>query len=897
MKKIFAMLAAGSMVAACGSKDGPGPDDVLYSCDEFTVYADSVVQGEFVAKAVSPFEITTNYRSAETSGTSPVAEFRFSLNSRDNEMARTLTHRARVDKRSDYVYKFGTTEGEPAVGESTDTLAPSTRWTVRVDMRPMLRAFADSGSYVTPTGDRIFKDDFKGLWIAGSVEPMNWDFENLWNSTDRKLADRGDGVFEVTLTLAPKRDTPANPAGWKAAGPVGRFPQFASQTPLADAAWNMAMHEIDSDLRPDSTYRAGHAWDGVWTRDVSYSIVLSLALLDPQGAMNSLMAKVRNGRIVQDTGTGGAWPVSSDREVWALAAWEIYCVTGDVAWLKQAADIVSASLTDDLVCVWDPNYQLMHGEQSYLDWREQTYPYWMQPADIYSSMTLGTNVVFARAAEILTQMNAILGRETSPTVVALHDQIKEALTKYLWMPQLGYYCGYIYTSPYAIPSPATDNLGQALAIIYGLADKDMAASIIEKTPCTVWGTNSVFPQQAEIRPYHNDAVWPFVQAYWNIAAARTGNDAALRHGLAAIYRAAAMFSTNKELFVAHNGDYRGTAINSDAQLWSATGSAAMILKVVAGMNFTPEGIEFAPVVPAWYGGEKKLTTIRYRDKTLDVTVRGTGNKVTAVKIDGKPANKPFFAASLPAGKHTVELDMADNLLDGGSITVGEQKWLEPIPDVKWETPRKAVFNGGKKDDKVSYAIFINGVLDRTTSEAELVLTEEPTSLTQVNVAIVEDNRMNSFSSKTHLFVPKSIIIAAKDCAKAGTKLIADKKRAQEMVEITTAQNTKVPFTVKVKEAGEYFIDVRYANGSGPINTENKCAVRTLMVNGAPAGAIVMPQRGTNEWMSTGFSNMLTVSLEAGENALSLDYLTPFNCNMNAENINTALIEYFRIIKK
>ena len=41
--------------------------------------------------------------------------------------------------------------------------------------------------------------------------------------------------------------------------------------------------------------------------------------------MNSLLRKVSpNGRIVQDTGTGGAYPCSTDRVVWAVATWEIY---------------------------------------------------------------------------------------------------------------------------------------------------------------------------------------------------------------------------------------------------------------------------------------------------------------------------------------------------------------------------------------------------------------------------------------------------------------------------------------------------------------------------------------------------------------------------------------------
>ena len=30
--------------------------------------------------------------------------------------------------------------------------------------------------------------------------------------------------------------------------------------------------------------------------------------------------------IVQDTGTGGSWPISSDRVVWAMGAWELLAV-------------------------------------------------------------------------------------------------------------------------------------------------------------------------------------------------------------------------------------------------------------------------------------------------------------------------------------------------------------------------------------------------------------------------------------------------------------------------------------------------------------------------------------------------------------------------------------------
>ena len=120
--------------------------------------------------------------------------------------------------------------------------------------------------------------------------------------------------------------------------------------------------------------------------------------------------------------------------------------------------------------------------------------------------------------------------------------------------------------------------------------------------------------------------------------------------------------------------------------------------------------------------------------------------------------------------------------------------------------------------------------------------------------------------------------------------------AAKIVEITTKKNTALSFKVNADYEGTYFVDVRYANGSGPINTENKCAIRTLVANGEQAGALVMPQRGIDEWLSTGFSNRVAVHLNEGENTLSIEYLTPQNINMNGE-VNTALIDYIRIIRK
>lgn len=890
--------AAVAMLVASACSRPDVSNRYIFSCDDYTVYPDSVVQGPFTARALSPLEIVTNYRSPDVDGSSPVASFRFSINSRDNEMDPSMSHTAVIGVPGDtVVYRFGSTEADPRPDASAarDTLPHNTPWTVRVDMRPMLRAFAAEGKYVTPTGDVVYADDFKGVWIAGSVEPLSWDFENLYGKHDRRLTDRGDSIYEVTLPMNPPSPRTADPTGWRIDAPDPRFPLYESRQTLVDACYNMAIADIASDQRPDSTYRAGREWDGVWTRDVAYSIYLSLACLDPGRSMNSLRAKVKNGRIVQDTGTGGAWPVSSDRVVWAVAAWEIYNVTGSRQWLEEAYAVIRATLRDDLKVVWDPAAGLMHGEQSYLDWREQTYPRWMQPADIFGSMCLGTNAVFARAFEIASLMagELDLGDEASE-FDDVHRRIVRSINDNLWIPNMGYYSEYLYSQPYPIQSQATDNLGQALAVIFGIATPDMASSLISRTPVTAWGTPSVWPQQPDIKPYHNDAVWPFVQAYWNLAAAKTRNADALLAGMAAIYRAAALFGTNKELFVAHNGDYRGTAVNSDAQLWSAAGNAAMVFRVLAGMEFGPRGIEFHPVVPAIFDGPKKISRFRYRDAMLDITVNGTGDKIASFTIDGKPADNFTFPATL-AGHHSVEIVMANNSIKERSFNLTAQAWMPPVPSVKWTSPRHAdILNS---TPSLAYQVMLNGVLEQQIQGNSYDLFDAP-GFTAVSLVPVSDEKIFGFSPRPHFFLPPGteVILRARDFAKAGTSFIADKNKASEFVELTTRRNTSVKFHLDVDAAGDWWVDLSYANGSGPINTENKCGIRTLVVNGEHAGAIVMPQRGIGEWLSTGYSNMIHVNLRQGRNELAVEYLTPFNVNMNGE-VNTVLINHMRLIKK
>ena len=197
--------------------------------------------------------------------------------------------------------------------------------------------------------------------------------------------------------------------------------------------------------------------------------------------------------------------------------------------------------------------------------------------------------------------------------------------------------------------------------------------------------------------------------------------------------------------------------------------------------------------------------------------------------------------------------------------------------------------------EINYNIWINGsLLDQTTTDKVLFVPQESYTLT--DIVPVSQERYIGFTCRPHEQIPEGSLtmVDASLMGRTGTTLIHDKESASAFIETSARQNRQIDFTVNADSDGEYFFDVRYANGCGPINTRNMCALRMLYVNGAEAGPVVMPQRGIDEWMSTGFSNMLTVNLKKGANRFSLRLEVE---NMNEDAVNTALIRYARIIKK
>lgn len=670
---------------------------------------------------------------------------------------------------------------------------------------------------------------------------------------------------------------------WKLRNDISKYPQLKTSDKLQTAVYNMALDEMVNAVEPDTTLRTGKEWSGVWTRDVSYSIILSMAYMQPEASMVSLRRKVsRAGTIIQDTGSGGAWPVSTDRLIWAVAAYEIYKVTGDRQWLEYIYPVIRKSLEADAEVSHTGG--LVKGETSFIDWRTQSYPKWMQMSDIYNSEALGTSVVHAAALRVLAEIASEMGdKKLSEQSAEAAKKIEDAINDELWLDDKGYYAMYNYGRDFSILNPRAETLGESLAILYGVASPERAAVITESNPTTPFGTAIFYPQIPDVRPYHNNALWPWVASFWAIANASAGNEQGTLEAIGSVVRPAALFATNKENFVLDNGDI-ATELNSSNMLWCLAGNIAITHRILFGIEFERDRLVFHPFVPKALAATRTLNGFPYRDAVLDLTVSGYGNKIASFKLDGKK-HEPFVPSTL-RGKHTIDIVMADNEIAPMKVNHVPNRKTLPTP-VAWLEDGQLCWN--PVENAEGYVVLRDGKPVQTTRQLSYP-TDKPGEWQVIAFADGIETFASEPRSNRQVLVfqmpGEKTAMSSSEVSDAPSGDI-EGYTGSGFVELDHA-TAPVTVTVDVPADGVYSLAARYANGNGPISTRNKCAVRSVSVDGNVYGVFVMPQRGSANWCDWGMTNRLHVPLKAGKHNITISF-RPTDENMNLHT-NHALVD-------
>jgi hypothetical protein len=455
-------------------------------------------------------------------------------------------------------------------------------------------------------------------------------------------------------------------------------------------------------------WETGEEWTWVWTRDTAYAVHLGLAWIDPIRARDSLRFKLSERKaalggggltLVQDTGTGGSWPVSTDRVVWALGARATLRALPEserAAFAEEARIALRAAAEADRVAAWDNTDGLYRGEQSFLDWREQSYPAWVAQDVVHIGMSkaLSTNVLHLEALRLLAQLSEEAGQtEDAARYAAWAESLRGNIHAAFWREGAGRWSTMLTTTLDPTPAEREDALGLSLAVL-ALDEPTAAARAVAAYPHGPYGPPVMFPQEPLTPIYHNRAVWPFVTAFVAQAGRAVGNDAVVESAGRSLLRGALLNLSNMENLEWLSGDNyvaegssSGPVVNSRRQLWSVAGAISFIVGEVFGLELADDGINLSPFLPSalraeWFGDEEMilLRNLPYRGRRINLILQLPAKDTTGplvlehVRVNDVERDGSFVSeALLPDGSY-IELYLTeDRRAPGAVVTIGGEE--------------------------------------------------------------------------------------------------------------------------------------------------------------------------------------------------------------------------------
>ncbi len=663
-------------------------------------------------------------------------------------------------------------------------------------------------------------------------------------------------------------------------------PSLRSSVPVLEAMYRMAVHELGQDMTEDGLMLAGAAWSTVWTRDIAYAATLGAALVEPEAVRRSLESRVRDGIVLQDTGTGGGWPISSDRVVWALGAWTLYLSTGDCDWLAWCAEVLIATLAQD-DAVLRREGALRAGETSFIDWREQSYPDWMEPADIGASCAFGTNVLHYLARQLLARMLRLLDRKDEAARYAAEAaELAEAIDSSFWSRATCRY-GMMRTADGYLDE-RTDALATALAVHSGLAGEH-AVQVMRDLPCCLYGT-PVFSPYKSGNPdsYHNRAVWPFEEAFVLLAHADQQDTARAGRSMAFMLRAAMAFGTNKENFNAQTGESEGTVQNSDRQLWSVAGMLGLYYYGLFGIQYEGDNLVIAPCVPKGFAGSHWLMGLRIRDMVLNIHLNGYGTEICSMMVNGKPG-VPIIPLDT-VGTVQVELELNPTDEEEGPATSPMAQ--EDLPEPQWDEPTRDLLRWKPVPGASSYTVYANGRALTNTAACTYALANHSPHFDEYRVQALSADASSCLSRPFECPAEEGVYLLHPYRIGEEGEFEVEKRQAWLDTRACTAQ---LDYESVELPAGTYRLRVHYCNATASLRDHDTCALRELRVNGEPAGMVVLPHNTeAGQWEDYSLTAPLTLQLEEGLHRFSLHY-TP-HCRNSNGSVNQCMVRHMVLVR-
>jgi glycogen debranching enzyme len=305
---------------------------------------------------------------------------------------------------------------------------------------------------------------------------------------------------------------------------------------------------------------------------------------------------------------------------------------------------------------------------------------------------LSTNCLYYQAYRLADRMAGELGVPLRPDDAAKADALKTAIHRQFWQADRQLYRYLV--DPFG-GCDRQEGLGLAFAVLFGVADPACTSALMERVHTDPAGIPCLWPSYDRYGARvpggvgrHSGTVWPHVQGFWAHAALTAGRMDRFMHEFsrlaehifrdnqcAEIYhpRTGTPYGGLQELDIRTPEDWHSWCIvgqvgqattgnpvyewySLPSNTWSATAYLRMVMLGLAGLDFRPDGIRFAPRLPAGWPG-LRLSGLPYRQAMLDLHITGCGCNVTACTINGRSALPELPATA--TGPHRVELSLGD----------------------------------------------------------------------------------------------------------------------------------------------------------------------------------------------------------------------------------------------
>ncbi len=760
-------------------------------------------------------------------------------------------------------------------------------------------------------------DHYPAFYLSSQFKT---DLEMLYDYDYTLYPDRVEdtkGTAKATSTKSITSNTSGSNKTWAMTKDTSASPVFrAPNTPLAEAVYNLSMEETYINMFQSefgTAFYTGETWLKVWTRDTAMACHFSLANLFPDISLNCAKEKVvtsADGFAVfeEDTGTGGSYPVSTDKIITYLSVWEIYLTTGDESVLDYFYDICMNNIKQDYNTAFDTEAGLMRGETCGLDWRSQTYPDWMgnevekSLSNIAEGKAASVNLIYLGVLQRMIETADILDKSDSDKAYlqAKYDALYKAVTERLWHEELGCYASWEYPSYMGSPlAYKIDCIANGYALMYGIGSQEQLDSIAENYPLVTYGANVVYPNKQgtlehKDRIYHNRGVWPGWEAQLMLAGAEFGYDTLSEEIWNSCITAAATSLTNKEVVDFTTGE----GIHVNRQLWSIAATLAGYHKVLFGMIYSLDGLTFEPYVPEWMEGPFYIDNFKYMDATLNLTLEGEGSVVESITVNGENVGTTYTIPMNATGTYDIVIKVVDTDTEVESVNLDDAQnhvICPSLPDVKL-TGTTLSWNA---QPGCTYKVWDG---DKYTDTTETSMTVDTTQYHPYSVVAVAKDGTWSEMSRPVITSPDRIKIEAENCTlkglyasnnaqASGGKLVTDTYSA------TTEKS--VAMSVTVDEAGQYLLSACYNDYSN--NDPNSCsnaAIRSVYVDGKDAGTLVFPVVNYDYEIST--HALLTLTKGTHEIKVFFDKSNPYDRNMTfdtASSIDSSVqYDYFTIDK-